>query len=156
MTVKSGAFQGGDDEAGVGAAGQDLGLGHHAALAGPALLSVVGEVGKEADRLLLLVEEVLSLGQLRRDGLLEAGVAGQTEEEVALMLLTPPHQLLPGKAGVGPQQDLDLGPDGAQAGDDALDLGEGVRGGINVGWPEQGREQMAVGEDVEGEIAIAL
>jgi len=49
--------QGGDDEAGVGAAGQDLGFGDDAALTGPALESGVGEVSEESDGLLLLVEE---------------------------------------------------------------------------------------------------
>jgi len=128
--------QGGDDEAGVGAAGQDLGFGHHAALAGPALLGAIGEVGEEADRLLLLVEEGLGLSHLGGDGVLQAGVTGQAEQIVDLMLLTPPHQLFPGKAGVGPQQDLDLRPDTPQAGDDALDVVEGIGGGIDVGGPE--------------------
>ena len=65
-------------------------------------MSAVGEVGEASDRLLLLVEEGLGLGQLGGDSLLEAGVAGQTEEIVDLMALTPGHQLLSGKAGVGP------------------------------------------------------
>ena len=114
--------QGGNDETGVGAAGQDLGLGDHTALAGPALLGAVGEVGEEPNRLLLLVEEGLGFVYLGGDGVLETGVSGQAEQIVHLMLLTPPHQLFSGKSGVGPQQDLDLRPDPPQAGDDALDL----------------------------------
>ena len=132
--------QGGDDEAGVGAAGQDLGFGDHAALTGPAFLSAVGEVGEESDGLLLLVEEGLGLSQLGGDGVLEAAVAGQAEEIVDLIVLTPPHQFFSGKAGVGPQQDLDPGPDPPQVGDDALDVHKGLGGGIDVGGPEQSRE----------------
>ena len=134
--------QGGDDEAGVGAAGQDLGFGDHAALSGPAFVGAIREVSEESDGLLLLVEEGLGLSQLGGDGVLEAAVAGQAEEIVDLILLTPVHQLFTGKAGVGPQQDLDLRPDTPQAGDDALDLFEGIGGGIDVGGPEQSQEQM--------------
>ena len=68
------------------------------------------------------------------------------------MVFTPCHQLLSGKTGVGLQQDLDLGPDSAQAGDDALDLHEGTGGSIDVGRSQQGAEQMAVAEDVERKI----
>ena len=118
---------------------------------------MAGSVGKgQQQRLLSLFEDPQAAVSPESSDTSATGPGVGVFEEVDLMLLTPPHQLLPGKAGVGPQQDLDLGPDGAQAGDDALDLGEGVRGGINVGGLEQGREQRAVGEDVEGEIAIAL
>ncbi len=106
-------------------------------------MGAIREVSEESDGLLLLVEEGLGLSQLGGDGVLKSRVAGQAEQIVHLMLLTPPHQLFPGKAGVGPQQDLDLRPDTPQAGDDALDLFEGIGGGIDVGGPEQGREQMA-------------
>ena len=94
--------QGGNDEARVGAAGQDLGLGDHAAHAGPALVGAVGEVREESDGLLLLVEESLGLSQLGDDGVLKPRVTGQAEQIVDLMLLTPPHQRFTGKAGVGP------------------------------------------------------
>ena len=106
-------------------------------------MGAVGEVGEESDRLLLLVEEGLGLSHLGGDGVLEAAVAGQAEEIVDLILLTPPHQRFTGKAGVGPQQDLDLRPHVPQAGDDALDVLEGIGRGIDVGGSEQGREQMA-------------
>jgi len=49
-------------------------------------------------------------------------VAGQAEQIVDLMVLTPPHQLLSGKAGVGPQQDLDLEASRSRRRDDALDV----------------------------------
>ena len=91
----------------------------------------------------MLVEEGLGLSQLGGDGVLKSGVSGQAEQIVHLMLLTPPHQLFAGKAGVGPQQDLDPGPDPPQVGDDALDVVEGIGGGIDVGGSEQGREQVA-------------
>ena len=86
---------------------------------------------------------------------MQAAIAGQAEQIVHLIVLTPGHQLLSGKAGVGPQQDLDLGPAGAQVGDDALDLVEGAGGGIDVGGSQQGAEQMAAREDVKGQIAVA-
>ena len=69
--------------------------------------------------------------------------------------MTLGHQLFSGKAGVGPQQDPDLRPHTAQAGDDALDLLKGTGGGIDVGGSQQGAEQMAITEDIEGQIAVA-
>ena len=86
---------------------------------------------------------------------MQAGIAGQAEQIVHLILLTPCHQLLSGKAGVGPQQDLDIRPLAAQVGDDALDLLEGSGGGIDVGGSQQGAEQMAGAEDIERQVAVA-
>ena len=147
--------QGGDHEAGIGATGQDLGFGHHPTLSGPALQGAEAKVGEAPDRLLMLVREGFGLGQLGADGFFQAGIAGQTEQIVHLIVLTPGHQRLSGKAGVGPQQDLDLRSGTAQAGDDALDLFEGTGGGIDVGGSQQGAEQMAGAEDVEGQVAVA-
>ena len=48
-----------------------------------------------------------------------------------------------------------MGPGTAQAGNDALNLLEGTGGGIDVGGSQQGAQQMASAEDVEGEIAVA-
>ena len=141
--------QGGDHEAEIGSSVQHFGFGYHPTLAGPALQGAVAKVGEDSDRLLKLVCEGFGLGQLRADGHFQAGIAGQTEQIVHLILLTPCHQRLSGKAGVGPQQDLDLRPHTAQAGDDALDLLKGTGGGIDVGRSQQGGEQMAVREDVE-------
>ena len=141
--------QRGGHEAGIGTSGQQLDFGHHPPVAGSTVEGGVAKVLKEPDRLLMPVREGIGLGQLGADGGFEAGIAGQAEQIVDLMVLTPSHQLLSGKAGVGPRQDLDMGPLAAQSGDDALDLLQDAGGGVDVGRSQQDGEQMAGAEDVE-------
>ena len=109
-----------DHEAGIGPAGQDLGFSQHPPLAGSTVEDGAAKVLEEPDRLLMLIREGFGLGQLGADGGFEAGIAGQAEQIVHLIPLTPCHQGLSGKAGVGPRQDLDLRLLAAATGDDAL------------------------------------
>ena len=52
----------------------------------------------------------------------QAGVAGEAEDAVDPVGLAPGHQLVPGEAGIRPEQDLDARPAHADLGDDARDL----------------------------------
>ena len=63
---------------------------------------------------------VLDLGQ-------QAAVAGEAEDVVDGVGLTPGHQLVAGKTRIRPQHDLHPRPAGADLADDALDLVEGTR-----------------------------
>ena len=109
-----------DHEAGIGPAGQGFGFGQHPPVAGSIVEGGAAKVLEAPDRLLMPVREGIGLGQLGADGDFEAGIAGQAEQMVDLMVLTPSHQLLSGKAGVGPRQDLDLRLQAEQTGDDGL------------------------------------
>ena len=141
--------QRGGHGAGIGTAGQDLGFGQHPLVAGSTVEGGAAKVLEVSDRLPMLIREDSGQGQLGADGDFEAGIAGQAEQIVDLMVLTPSHQLLSGKAGVGPRQDLDMGPLAAQAGDDALDLLQDAGGSVDVGRAQQDGEQMEGAEDVE-------
>ena len=109
-----------DHEAGTGTSGQQLGFGQHPPVAGSTVEGGAAKVHEVSDRLPMLIREDSGLGQLGADGDFEAGIAGQAEQMVDLMVLTPSHQLLSGKAGVGPRQDLDLRLQAEQTGDDGL------------------------------------
>ena len=109
-----------DHEAGTGTSGQQLGFGQHPPVAGSTVEGGAAKVHEVSDRLPMLIREDSGLGQLGADGDFEAGIAGQAEQIVDLMVLTPSHQLLSGKAGVGPRQDLDLRLLAEQTGDDGF------------------------------------
>ena len=83
-------------------------------------------------------------------------VAGKPEHVVDAVLLAPRHQLLAGKAAVGPQDDPHLGPALADLRDDALDLLDGPGRGVDVGAPQLGRQQVPAAEDVQRQVAVAV
>jgi hypothetical protein len=56
------------------------------------------------------------------DGPDQALIARETEDVVDAVGLTPRHQLVAGKAGIGAQQDLDPRPTRPDLGHDAFDL----------------------------------
>lgn len=70
------------------------------------------------------------------------------------MALAPSHQLLAGEARVGPDQDLDLRPRGADLGHDALELLDAALRGIDVRAPEPRQQQVVAAEDVERQVAV--
>ena len=65
------------------------------------------------------------LGELFGDRADQALVAGEAEEIIDPMVLAPGHELVPGKAEIRPQQDLDPGPVRPDLAEDALELIEG-------------------------------
>ena len=97
------------------------------ALPAPAVQRAPGEVGEAADGTALRQALGLGHGQLVGDGADQALVAGEAEEIVSPVGLAPRHELIPGKAGIRPQQDLDPRPTRADLADDALDLLDGAR-----------------------------
>jgi hypothetical protein len=86
----------------------------------------------------------------------QAGVAGQPEHVVDAVLLAPSHQLLAAEAGIGAQQDAGARPRLADLADDAGHLLDRAGGGVDVGAPQLGRQQVAAAEDVERQIAVAV
>src|SRR3954452_16758223 len=70
--------------------------------------------------------------------------------------ITPTHQALASKAGVGPQQNANPRAPRPDLAHDAghLLLGPGAR--VDVGAAQLGREQMPAAEDVEGQVAVTV
>ena len=101
--------QRGDDEARVGLAGQMLGLGDDAALAGPACEGGVGELREPPGGPAPSLCVGLCAGQLSADPAGEPGVAGEADGIVDAVVLAPGQQLLAGVGGIGPEEDLESG-----------------------------------------------
>jgi hypothetical protein len=133
-----------------------LGLGDDAPLAAPALQRAPGEVGEAAHRAALSQALRRGRDEFVGDGTGQAIVTGEAEDVVDPVRLAPRHELVPGEARVGPEQDLDPGPAGADLADDALDLGHGAGRGVDVRAPELYREQLAAAEHVQRQIAVAV
>ena len=109
-------LQRGDDEAGVGLAGEVLGLGDDAPCSGPALTGGVGEV-LEASRGAVAPEGVgLGGGEFRLDPSGEPFVPGDADDVVVVLLFAEGHDLFAGVGGVGADEDLDAGPAAAARG----------------------------------------
>jgi Recombinase len=98
----------------------------------------------------------LGSGEIGGDRAHQALVARQTEDVVDTGRLAPRHQLVPGKARIGAQQDLDPRPPGTDLADDAGYFIRGAGGRIDVRPPELGGEQMPAAEHVQRQIAIAV
>jgi hypothetical protein len=133
-----------------------LGPGHDPPFATPAVEGGIGEVvelpGRLAGRAMLGLgggERFVDLGQ-------QAGGASEAEDVVDAVVFAPAHQLVAGEAGVRPQQDLDRGPALPNLGDDAGDLLGGAGGGVDVGAPGLGGQQVAAAEDVQRQMAVAV
>jgi hypothetical protein len=103
-----------------------LGLGHDTALAAPAVQGRIGEVVEPAGGLAGRGVLGFGLGQRVVDFGQQAGVAGEAEDVVDAVVFAPDHELVPGEAGTGPQQDLDLRPARADLANDTFDLGHGT------------------------------
>jgi hypothetical protein len=86
----------------------------------------------------------------------QALVTREAEDVVDAVRLAPRHQLVPGKARVGPEQDLHPGPARPDLGDDARHLVLGPRRGVDVGAAKLRRQQMLTAEDIERQIAVAV
>ena len=102
-----------------------LGVGHHAPRAAPAVERMPEDVGEPARRAALC--QALGLCEIFGDCPDQALVAGQPEDVIDGICLAPNPQLVPGKAGVGAQQDLDPRPAGADLVDDPRHLLDGTR-----------------------------
>ena len=96
------------------------------------------------------------LDQLALDLCDEPPVAGESEDVFDAVFLAPAHQVVAAEAGVGPEHDAHAGPAGADLRDDALDLLDARRRGVDVGAPELGGEQMPAAEDVQRQVAVAV
>ena len=114
------------------------------------------EVGEAAGRGALGQALGLGGGQIVGDGADQTLVAGEPKQIVDPVGLAPRHQRLAGKAGVRPQQDLDLGPARPDLGHDALDLLDRTGRRVDIRAPEFGRGQLAVAEHVQRQIAVAV
>jgi hypothetical protein len=83
-------------------------------------------------------------------------VAREAEQMVDAVGFAPRHPPLACEAAVGAQQDAHARPAGADAVDNAADLLDRTRGGIDVGAAQLGGEQMAATEHVERQVAVAI
>ena len=132
-----------------------LGLADHAPGAAPAVQGGVEELLEAPGRL-------AGLGMLGgRDGQVgfelgdQAPIAREAEDIVDAIHLAPGHQLVPSKARIGTQQDLDPRPGRAEPLDDAGHLSHGAGRGVDVRGPQQGGKQVPTAEDVQGQITVA-
>ena len=146
--------QGGDDEAGVGLAGEVFGLGDDAARAGPARPGGVFELHKDADR--AAVGPRLDPGgeEFRLDFADQPVVAGDADDVVHAVVLAPGHDLLADVGGIGPHQDPDSGSPAPAPVDDAGELVERARGRVGVAGPEHGAQRVRAVKDVERQQAV--
>lgn len=132
-----------------------LGLADHTARPAPALARRPDEVLEVPGRL----AAGLAIGggrfQLGAYLGLEPAVARQAEHIMDAIALAPRHQAVTGEAGIGPQDNANLRPGGADLDDDAHDLAERASRAVDVGTPQLGRQQMAATEDVQRQIAVA-
>ena len=157
VTCIVGPVERGDEEARIGLALRPLGFGDHPARKRPAIPRFPALQDLEAARRVLgAIALAAGLSQLAADRLHQALVPGQTEDVVDAVVLAPRHQIVAGKARIGPQDDLHVWPAGADLRDDARNLLLGAIGGILVGSPELGGEQVPATEDVERQIAVAV
>ena len=85
----------------------------------------------------------------------QAPIAREAEDIVDAIHLAPGHQLVPSKARIGTQQDLDPRPGRAEPLDDAGHLSHGAGRGVDVRGPQQGGKQVPTAEDVQGQITVA-
>jgi hypothetical protein len=104
-----------------------LGLGHHAPLAAPAVQRAPGKIGEATGRATLSQALGRRRGKIFGDRADQTVVAGEAEEVIDAVGFAPAHQLVPGKARIGPEHDLHPWPAGADLGRDAFDLIEGTR-----------------------------
>jgi len=88
----------GDDETGIGALGQMLGLGHDAALPAPGSAGLILKFLENPRWLAAFLRLPLSFGQFRRDLRLEPGVARQAEDVANAIGFAPCHQFLAAQA----------------------------------------------------------
>ena len=133
-----------------------LGLGDHPTPACPVAPGGPHEVAEHAGRRLGLVGEAGGLGQGAGDPGLQAGVARKAKDVIDLVRLAPAHQRVTGEAAVGAQDDLHLGPALADQAGDARHLFNRAGGGVDVGLPQLGAEQVLPAEDVERQVAVAI
>ena len=123
-----------------------LGLGHDPALPAPTVERAPEEVGKAAGGSAPGQAISRGHGEVIGDGVDQALVARQAEDVVDTVGLAPDHQLLAGKAGLGPEQDLHPRPPGADLADDAGQFIPGAGGRIDVRPPELGGEEVPATE----------
>ena len=153
-SVDLGGAERGHDEARVRTLGQVLGLGDNPPIAAPAIERAPSEVSEATRGSALGRARDLSLGELFADRADQAFVAGEAEQIVDPMGFAPRHQLVPGEAGIRPQQDLDPGPARPDLGGDPSDLVDGAGRGVDVRAPEPGRQQMPAAEHVQRQVAV--
>ena len=150
-----GAVQRGDDEARVGLATSPLGLADDPALPAPAVQRRLAEVLEAACRLASCSLMLACRDQFGSDRARGArcgpGRTGSRRGSTRTM-----HQRLAGKPGIGAQQDARPRPAGADLADDARDLLDRPRAGVDVRAAQFGRQQMPAAEDVERQVAVAV
>ena len=99
---------------------------------------------------------MLGLGHLGGDLGVEGHVLGNAEDEVDVVVIAPGHQVIAAKAAIGAHDDGCHGPAGADLGDETGDLLDTASGGIDVGRPELGSQQVPAAEDIERQVAITV
>jgi len=133
-----------------------LSLGDDPARPAPAVQRAPGEVGKAARRTPVGEAFGLSGGQLVGDGADQAVVAGEPEQIIDGIRLAPRHQLVPGKARIGAQDDLHARPAGPDLDHDTFDLVDRAGRGIDIRASELGREQVPPAEHVQRQVAVTV
>src|SRR5439155_4938195 len=125
-----------------GLALRPLRLGDDAALLAPAIERTPLEILEAARRTAGLLGRGFRRGKLLLDHGDQAGIAGEPEQVIHAVLLTPRHQRLARKTTVGSQQDARKRPAGADLPDDPRNLLDATRTGVNVGGTQLGRQQV--------------
>ena len=115
-----------------------------------------GEVSAATDGTALSQTLQRHRGEIVGDRTNQALVARQTEDVVDAVRLAPGHELVPGKAGIGAQQDLDPRPPGTDLADDPGHFSRSAGGRVDVRPPELGGEQVPAAEYVQRQIAVAV
>ena len=123
---------------------------------GPQPGGQAGEVGEATCGTALCQALLFGHGQAVGDRVDQALVAGEPEQVVDAFGFAPPHELVAGKAGIGPQQNLDPGPARSDLADDPLDFGQGAGRCVDIRAAKLGRQQVPAAEHVQRQIAVAV
>jgi hypothetical protein len=110
---------------------------------GPAIQRRPLELLEAAGRLSARLRRASGRGELALDHRGEALIVRQAEQIIDLVGFAPGHQGLAGAAGIGAQQDANLGPDGADLRHDPGDLLDRAGGSVDIGLAKLGRQEMA-------------
>src|SRR5262249_41628507 len=86
---------------------------------------------------------------------LEHGVARQARDVAGAVAVTPAHQPPAPETPVSTEDDAEAGPGRAQASDQQFQDGAAVPGGVAVGGPQVGDQELLAAEDVQRQKAVA-
>jgi len=117
-----------------------FGLANDTTYAAPAIEGFILEFGEYPNTLLGLGKLRGGFLQLWGQNRFQPGITRQSEDKVDVMALAPVHELIPAKAGIGPQDDPDFGPAPADLSDDSLHFLQRAGRSIAVGLPQPGSQ----------------